>query len=262
MIFINMSMNKTASWYSNPLLYFHIATHLSIIPMILYANTFEFFISIFMYYMFGCWGVAITYHRLISHKSFVAPAWFKYIGLVFGSLGGVGSIIQWTAVHRDHHKHADTDKDPHNPAGGIKRFLQMQFFPMLVSSHPKFVPDLLRDRTYQKFHIYYWYIHLLYVLILLLIDPLSIIYAYMFPCLILWHVMSALGTFAHTPIFGKNHPKSDNDNSTNLWILGWLAFGEGWHNNHHAEASNFRFGRKKYQFDLSAHVIELVKINS
>jgi stearoyl-CoA desaturase (delta-9 desaturase) len=84
----------------------------------------------------------------------------------------------------------------------------------------------------------------------------------MFPCLILWHVMSALGTFAHTPIFGKNHPKSDNDNSTNLWMLGWLAFGEGWHNNHHAEASNFRFGREKYQFDLSAHVIALVKINS
>ena len=251
-------MKQLNNWYTNPLLYFHVLTHLSIIGMLMYATPLHWMISFVMYYLFGCWGIAITYHRLISHKSFVAPAWFKIIGMIFGSLAGVGSSIQWTAVHRDHHRHVDSDKDPHNPAGSLKRFLQMQFLTMLVPSSPRYVPDLLRDSLHQKFHTYYWLIHFSYAGILLLIDPFAIVYAYLFPCVILWHIMASLGTFAHTPIFGTQ-PTSQADKSTNLRFLGWFAFGEGWHNNHHYESSNYKFGRTKYEFDLSARIIEVIK---
>lgn len=253
-------MKKTNLWYTNPLLYFHVFSHVSILPMIMYATGTEWLISLAMYYLFGCWGVAITYHRLISHKSFIAPEWFKIIGMTFGSLGGVGSTIQWTAVHRDHHRHTDSPNDPHNPAGGLSRFLQMQFFTMLVPSSPRYVPDLLRDSLHQKFHTYYWLIHVIYLSILLSIDPFAVVYAYLFPCVVLWHVMSSLGTFAHTPKFG-NQPVSTKDKSTNLWFLGWFAFGEGWHNNHHSEASNYKFGIEKNEFDLSAHIIDLIRVN-
>lgn len=252
-------MTKLNHWSANPLLYFHVLTHLSIVPMFLYGTWHHWIIALFVYYMVGCWGVAITYHRLISHKSFIAPAWFKFIGMVLGSLGGVGTTIQWTAVHRDHHRHTDTDKDPHNPAGGIKRFLTMQFFTMLVPSSPRYVPDLLRDKLHQNFHTYYWLIHFVYACILFFVDPFAIVYAYLFPCLILWHVMSSLGTFAHTPAFG-NQPVSQKDKSTNLWFLGWFAFGEGWHNNHHAEASNYQFGRRQGEGDLAARIIEKIRI--
>lgn len=251
-------MKALTPWYKSPLLFFHVLTHLSIIPMIMYAGFSEWFVAIVFYYLFGCWGVAITYHRMVSHKSFEAPYWFKFIGLIWGSLGGVGSSIQWTAVHRDHHRHGDTENDPHNPAGGIARFLQMQFFTMLVPSSPRYVPDLLRDPLHQKFHKFYWLIHLLFATVLYLIDPFAIIYAYLFPCFILWHVMSALGTFAHTPAFGTQ-PMSQKDKSTNLWFLGFMAFGEGWHNNHHAQASDWQFGKKWWEFDLSARIIGLVK---
>lgn len=251
-------MKPLSPWYKSPLVYFHTLTHLSIIPMIYFATPAQWAMAIFMYFLFGCWGIAITYHRLISHKSFVSPNWFKIIGMVLGSLGGVGSTIEWTAVHRDHHRNSDTDKDPHNPAGGLKRFLQMQFFPMLVTPNPRYIPDLLRDTLHQKFHVYYWAIHLVFVCMLYFIDPFAIVYAYLLPCLILWHIMSALGTFAHTPSVG-NRPLESKDRSTNLWFLGWFAFGEGWHNNHHAEASNYKFGRNKYEVDLAARIIELVK---
>ena len=252
-------MKQLNNWYTNPLLYFHIATHLSVIPMFLYATGTQWAISLFVYYLFGCWGVAITYHRLISHKSFVAPFWFKFIGMILGSLGGVGTTIQWTAVHRDHHRHSDTDKDPHYRGTGILKFVQMQFFTMLVPSAPRYVPDLLRDTLHQKFHNYYWLIHLAYLSALWFLDPLAIIYAYLFPCFILWHVMSSLGTFAHTPRFGTQKI-TEKDNSTNLWLLGWFAFGEGWHNNHHAEASNYKFGRNSSEPDLAARIIELIQI--
>lgn len=253
-------MSKLTSWYNNPLFYFHILTHISFAPMIMYAEIHHWVIAFVMYYMFGCFGVAITYHRLISHKSFESPKWFKILGMTLGSLGGVGTTIQWTAVHRDHHRHADTVKDPHNPNYGLKRFIQMQFFSMLVPSSPRYVPDLLRDKTHQIFHKFYWLIHAFYATIIFLIDPFSLVYAYLFPCLILWHVMSALGTFAHSSHFGKRSLDT-KDKSTNLWFLGWFAFGEGWHNNHHSEASNYKFGKNKYEFDLSAHIINIVKID-
>jgi fatty-acid desaturase len=252
-------MKQLTPWYKSPLFFFHIITHLSVIPMIMYGQWQHWIVALIMYHLFGCWGVAITYHRLISHKSFNAPQWFKLIGMVFGSLGGVGSTIQWTAVHRDHHRYSDTDNDPHNPAGSVKRFLQMQFLAMLVPSSPRYVPDLLRDPLHQKFHVYYWLIHLLYAIFLFLIDPFAIVYAYLIPCFILWHVMSALGTFAHSPKFGTQ-PIDQKDKSTNLWFLGWFAFGEGWHNNHHSQASSWKFGINRWQFDLSALIIKLVKI--
>jgi stearoyl-CoA desaturase (delta-9 desaturase) len=252
-------MKSLTPWYKSSLFFFHLLTHASIIPMIMFATWYEWTLTLVMYYIFGCWGVAVTYHRLVSHKSFESPKWFKIIGLIWGSLGGVGSSIQWTAVHRDHHRHSDTDNDPHNPAGSWKRFFQMQFFTMLVPSSPRYVPDLLRDPLHQKFHKYYWLIHAAYAAILIAIDPFAVVYAYLVPALILWHVMSALGTFAHTPVFGTQ-PVSQKDKSTNLWFLGYMAFGEGWHNNHHAEASNYRFGKSLKEFDLSALIIEKIKV--
>jgi fatty-acid desaturase len=252
-------MKLLTPWYKSPLFFFHILTHLSIIPMILYASWYHWVIAIIVYYMFGCFGIAITYHRLVSHKSFKSPRWFKLLGLTLGSLGGVGTSIQWTAVHRDHHRHSDTKEDPHNPADSWKRFFQMQFLTMLVPSSPRYVPDLLRDRTHQMFHKYYWLIHLMYGIILLSLDYFALIYAYLIPCLILWHVMSALGTFAHTPVFGTQ-PLSKKDKSTNIWFLGWMAFGEGWHNNHHNEASSYRFGKEKWQADLAASIIDKIKL--
>jgi fatty-acid desaturase len=254
-------MKPLQTWYKNPLFYFHILTHLSIIPMILYSNWYHWGIAIFMYYMFGCWGVAITYHRLISHRSFKSPKWFSSIGLVLGSLGGVGSSIQWIGVHRQHHRWADTENDPHNPAGSFWQFLKMQFLTMIIDARhsPRYVPDLLRDKLHLRLHKYYWLIHAIFGIILFLIDPFALIYAYLFPVLILWHVTSALGTFAHTPKFGTQ-PNSQKDKSTNLWFLGWMAFGEGWHNNHHTHASDWRFGKQKWEFDLSAIIINLIKI--
>jgi len=228
--------------------------------MVMYGTALHWVIALIVYYMFGCWGVAITYHRLISHKSFTAPVWFKYIGMILGTLGGVGSTIQWTAVHREHHRYTDSDKDPHNPAGSIQRFIQMQFFSMLVPAGPKTIPDLLRDSTHVNFHKYYWLFHASYGSLLYFIDPFSIVYAYLIPCFVLWHVMSSLGTFAHNSNFGYRN-QDTNDNSRNLIFLGWMAFGEGWHNNHHACASDFKFGKKPLEVDLSSFIIKLIKLN-
>lgn len=32
-----------------------------------------------MYFISGCLGITLSYHRLLSHKSFTVPKWFEYI---------------------------------------------------------------------------------------------------------------------------------------------------------------------------------------
>ena len=41
------------------------------------------------------------------------------------------------------------------------------------------------------------------------------------------------------------------DQSRNNWWVGWLAFGEGWHNNHHAFEYSARHGLRPRQFDIT-----------
>jgi stearoyl-CoA desaturase (delta-9 desaturase) len=41
------------------------------------------------------------------------------------------------------------------------------------------------------------------------------------------------------------------DDSRNNWLIGLLAFGEGWHNNHHAHPTSARHGLAWYEIDIN-----------
>ena len=45
------------------------------------------------------------------------------------------------------------------------------------------------------------------------------------------------------------------DDSRNLWWVGLLVFGEGWHNNHHAFQRMAAHGHKWWEFDMTYWVI-------
>jgi stearoyl-CoA desaturase (delta-9 desaturase) len=45
------------------------------------------------------------------------------------------------------------------------------------------------------------------------------------------------------------------DESRNNWLVAFLVFGEGWHNNHHAFPSSARHGLAWWQYDLSWWII-------
>lgn len=239
-------------WYRSPLFFFHVLTHASIVPMVMYASAWQWAVAVFVYFMVGCIGVSITYHRLVSHRSFKAPKWFLPVGLACGALAGVGSTIQWTAVHREHHRFSDTERDPHNPKG---RFLAMQFLTMLVPSSKKYVVDLLRDPLHVWFHRNYWLVHALYASILVALDPFALVYAYLFPALVFWHMQSSLATFAHDGRFGYQNFRGNK--ARNLTLVGWLCFGEGWHNNHHQYPASARFGSFE-EPDLSYAIIRRI----
>ena len=81
--------------------------------------------------------------------------------------------------------------------------------------------------------------------------------AYLFPAMILWNAGSFINTLTH--MFGYRNFET-TDNSTNIPTLGILMWGEGWHNNHHADPQNPSFKHKWWEFDLGGWFIKLLEV--
>lgn len=192
----------------------------------------------------------MTYHRLLSHRSWSAPQWFEKIGTLFGTLGLTGSPLAWCAIHREHHIYAETAKDPHSPH--FQKWWQVQYLSMRHPPQIRVALDLLRDPFQRFVHRHYFKISMGYAVILFLVDPFLVISAYLFPAAILWNAGSAVNSIGH--LFGyRNH--ATHDESRNNLILGYFVWGEGWHNNHHRSPKKFYFGERWFEVDVSGLLI-------
>jgi stearoyl-CoA desaturase (delta-9 desaturase) len=67
------------------------------------------------------------------------------------------------------------------------------------------------------------------------------------------HITWSVNSICH--VWGST-PYESHDESRNNPIVGVLAFGEGWHNNHHAFPTSARHGLAWWQFDLSYVIIK------
>jgi stearoyl-CoA desaturase (delta-9 desaturase) len=72
------------------------------------------------------------------------------------------------------------------------------------------------------------------------------------------HVTWSVNSICHT--FGQRPFAATRDTSRNNVVVGLLAFGEGWHNNHHAFPSAAFHGFAWWQVDVSAYLIRLLRL--
>lgn len=216
-----------------------IIAHLSLIPMFMYGELWMWGVVLFVYFLNGCLGMTMTYHRLLSHRSWNPPKWLEYLFTLFATIGMTGSAIAWVAIHREHHKHTDTEKDPHSPT--FKGWIYAHFFSMFSKVSPRYVVDLMKDKFYVWQHQWYFEINLAYGSILYLIDPFAIVYAWLVPAMLLWNGGSLIVSTSHRN--GMQH---------NDLILALTTWGEGYHNTHHTDSRLSRFGK----WDLGGFLIE------
>jgi len=221
------------------LLIFQLLAHLALIPMILYGTWWQWAIVLIVYFLNGCLGMTMTYHRLLSHKSWSPPTWLEYLFVFFATIGLTGSAIAWVAVHRKHHAFVDTEKDPHGPT--IRGYFWCHFLSMFSAVELKYASHLLKRKFYIMQHKYYYEVNIVYALLLLYIDPFAVVYAWLVPAMLLWNAGSS--------IISISHRKGIAHNDT---ILAFSVWGEGYHKNHHDHPSNFRFG----QYDLGGILIK------
>ena len=71
-----------------------------------------------------------------------------------------------------------------------------------------------------------------------------------------WHITWSVNSVTH--LWGyRNYATADN--SRNNWLVGLLAHGEGWHNNHHAQPRAAAHGHKWWEFDQTYLTIRLLE---
>ena len=63
-------------------------------------------------------GNTVGYHRMLTHRSFVAVPAVRNILILLGAMHS-GSPLFWVGLHRFHHARSDTDDDPHTPKDGF-----------------------------------------------------------------------------------------------------------------------------------------------
>lgn len=218
-----------------------------------------------MYYLTGCFGITFGYHRLLTHRSFKAHPLLEGASALCGVLAMQGHVADWVAHHREHHNHSDTPKDPHDATRGFW-FSHLGWMLLHDSKLEKkeiiraFAGDILKKR-WLRFLSHPSTMVLLQVLLGFLfyyIGGLSMMLWGIFVRLVLvYHVTWFVNSAAH--IWGYKNFET-KDSAVNNWWVAILAFGEGWHNNHHKYGSVCKAGYKKHEFDLTYKVIQFFSL--
>ncbi len=111
-------------------------------------------LSLITYVITGMLGVNIGLHRLLSHRSFKTYPFIEKLCSLISVVTTIGSPLAWVAVHRQHHKSVETNKDPHSPYTDGKYSLTKAFKVWIglwdvTNISPKIVRDL-RQSNFQK----------------------------------------------------------------------------------------------------------------
>jgi len=231
---------------------------------------------------FGMWlitglGLTVGYHRLFTHRAFSTGMAVSCLLIIMGSMAGRGPMLSWVAMHRRHHELSDHEGDLHSPnlhgdtaLGRLRGFLHAHLTWMIEHDYPNvahYVPDLMADRTLLAVNRYYYLWVALGLLIPTAIGGLVVGSAWGALSGFLWggvvrmfaveQAMSAINSVMHR--FGARPFATRDDNSRNLGVMAWLAWGEGWHNNHHAFPYSAAFGLRWYEFDPGFQFIRLLE---
>ena len=237
------------------------AFHIGAVAALFYIDYGAMFAAAILWWVSGSLGIGIAYHRLLTHRGFKTPKWMEYFLTICGTLALEGGPIFWVATHRIHHQHSDKEGDPHTPREGAW-WAHMGWIMFGKAMHhdtgvlTRYVPDLSKDKFHVALTNWHWVTQVVVGLALLAFGGLpyvlwGVFFRTTFGLHATWLVNSA------THMWGYKTFRT-RDDSRNLWWVGLLAFGEGWHNNHHAHPVSMRHGLAWYEFDLNYIQIKLM----
>ena len=204
-------------------------------------------------YALTAMGVTIGFHRMLTHRSFRPHPVVKGLLLILGSMAVEGPAVQWATIHIKHHACADQEGDPHSPVEGFFHAHIGWMFKDHDPSNAKYGRHLHNDR----FVVWIDRTFLLWVFLSLVIPFLlggwtGLLWGGLVRIFLTHHVTWSVNSVCHT--FGMREYET-TDQSRNEWLVGLLAFGEGWHNNHHAFPRSAFHGLHWWQVDLSGLII-------
>ncbi len=216
-----------------------------------------------LYLLTGGIGICVCFHRLLTHRSFKTYKPIEYFMTIIGCLTAQRSPIWWVAQHRVHHSASDEENDPHSPKHG---FLWSHVVWCMVDkrveneneTYKRYAPDLANDaghRWIQKNHELF---PLIAAVALFLIGGMPfLVWGFFVRSVAVYHATWLVNSAGH--LLGYQNYGTGED-SKNNWLLAFLAFGDGWHNNHHAYQSWAKHGHHRWwEFDPSYYFIKTLE---
>lgn len=257
--------------YASPIILIHLIALLACLPW-LFSWT-GVVLAALGCYVFGGLGMNVGYHRLLTHRSFAVPRWMERSLAILGACCMEESPTVWAAWHRQHHHVADKERDPHSP---LTSFLWGHIGWLMIKSEnadagqqkARYAPDLVSDPFFAwleasdnwiKVALASWAVFFVAGFAAAIFQGGAMSDAFQFGLslvvwagalrtVLVWHITWSVNSVTH--LWGYRNYETP-DNSRNNILIGLLAGGEGWHNNHHAAPTSARHGHKWWEFDLA-----------
>ena len=213
------------------------------------------------YFVYGCLGIVVTYHRRLTHNSYDTYPLLIKIFSVFGCLAGTGSPLAWVAIHINHHLKSDKSDDPHSPLHKGLKIFTLDYVNEVDTDTKWRMRSLVTDRFQQFLHRYYFAILAAYSIILFMIGGFWLmVFLHWMPSLITGLMSNVVNYVGHKPSWlGSYRSYNLNDQSSNNWLWAIPSWGEAWHNNHHRFPKDYTFKKQWWEFDISGIIIKLIK---
>ena len=227
---------------------------------------------------FGTLGINLCYHRLLAHRSLAVPRWLERTLTTIALCSLEDTPARWVANHRLHHQHSDGPPDPHSPRDGVlwahmgwlfERVPQRRSLAFLE----KYSRDILADGYYRSLERHPWAVLAIYAAhavafaaVGLLVGRWSggdwghglrlaaswVVWGVYVRTVLVWHITWSVNSLTH--LFGYRTYETGED-SRNNWLVGLVAMGEGWHNNHHHDPSSASVQHAWWEVDVTYYLI-------
>ena len=209
-----------------------------------------------MYSLTGLVGT-MGFHRMLTHRSFRAHPSVKLVLLILACMGVEAPPIEWVSTHVKHHALSDREGDPHSPIEGLFHAHVGWLFKDRFADPQQYCPHLFKDPIVVFVNRTYFLWVALSLLIPFIIGGWTgFLWGGLVRIFIGHHLTFSVNSVCHA--FGKREFET-NDLSHNIWILGLLGFGDGWHNNHHAFPRSAFHGFHWWQIDFSGYAIRILE---
>jgi stearoyl-CoA desaturase (Delta-9 desaturase) len=203
-------------------------------------------------------GITAGFHRYFSHRSFKTSRPFQFLLAAAGCAALQKGPLWWAVHHRLHHKHSDTPADPHSPVvdGFWHGHVGWLFTRDMMAPDERPVHDLTKypelvwlDRL--------WMLPgaLLAAACYAVLGWNGLVYGFCLSVVLVFQVTFAVNSIGH--LWGGQRFDT-GEGSRNNMVLGYLAMGDGWHNNHHRAPYSARHGFAWYELDMTYTFIRLL----
>lgn len=240
---------------------FFIAIHIGACAAPFHFTKQAFLVFLVGYIVTGMFGITLSYHRQLAHRSFDTPKWLEYTFAYCGALALQSHPINWCSSHRHHHGGCETEKDVHSPLDG---FWWAHAGWLLDQKNTWMRQDKSNAIDLQKqwFYRFLAKTYPLHGIVLPIVGLYAwgglpfVFWGFFARVVWVWHVTWAVNSVSHVWGF---QDWNTGDKSMNNWLVGILAFGEGWHNNHHAFETSCRHGLKWWMMDWTWYTIKALE---